>query len=104
MASKATFQAIQPQILPIQRCSIHNKGMLILIFVSFDVLCDHCLPTHLDSLMGPDWRDGHGVYFRRVITAVDKRLQKYFNLRAIASWEPYKLEQCGNSKAFHLGR
>ncbi|KAI4169828.1 MAG: hypothetical protein LQ343_005377 [Gyalolechia ehrenbergii] len=53
--------------------------------------------------MGPEWTEGHGQCFRRIIIAVDKRLQKYFKLRAIASWEPYKLEECGNSKVHHLG-
>lgn len=87
--------------------SICVENMLTTKFASLAILCDRDHPTHYDFMMGPRWRDGHGVHFRRIITAVDKRLQKYFNLRAIASWEPYKLEQCGNSKAFHpfhLGR
>ncbi|KAL8944643.1 MAG: hypothetical protein Q9216_000340 [Gyalolechia sp. 2 TL-2023] len=69
-----------------------------------DVLCDQTKPTELDYKMGQEWsHGGHGQFFRRIITAVDKRFQKYFHLRAIASWEPYNLTDCGNSKAYHLG-
>lgn len=44
--------------------------------------------------MGSEWIEGgHGQHFREIITAVDNRFRKYFNMGAIAKWESdYKLD------------
>lgn len=61
-----------------------------------DVLCDTTYPSQTDIMMGRDWsHGGHGHCFRRIITAVDKRLHKYFKMHAIASWESFNLDRCG---------
>ncbi|KAL8695029.1 MAG: hypothetical protein Q9218_000397 [Villophora microphyllina] len=59
-----------------------------MVHAYFFVLCEHDRPTRRDYYMGEDWVEGgHGEHFRRVLTAVDKRFRKYFNMGAIARWE-----------------
>ncbi|KAI4232501.1 MAG: hypothetical protein LQ349_004977 [Xanthoria aureola] len=63
-----------------------------------DVLCDETHPSPIDNAMGEAWSvGGHGQYFRRIITAIDDRFRKYFNMSAISAGESFRLVPCGSN-------
>ncbi|KAI4257344.1 MAG: hypothetical protein L6R42_005742 [Xanthoria sp. 1 TBL-2021] len=63
-----------------------------------DVLCDETHPSPIDNAMGEAWSvGGHGQSFRRIITAIDDRFRKYFNMSAISAGESFRLVPCGSN-------